>query len=618
MDLVGVGDALGRWCARRPRATVIIAASVVALPLIVALGDLAGADWFPVLDLAMTEFRVRDAFGANTPLIGLPGRIGDYPDQGSHPGPLSFYLLAPLYRLFGSSSWALEVATVAIHIAAIVTALWIGQRRAGWRGVAGVAALLAMAINGYGQLLLTQPWNPYLPLLSWLVVLLGAWSVLGGDSLMLVPLVLAATLCAQTHVPYLLPCAVLTIGSLVMATWRYRACRFAGRRRWVDRNVVIAAALGLALWMPPLIDQATKDPGNVRALLDHFGDPPDPTLGVGDGIRLALRHLDVWAGFAGFTGDLEGAGRFVSPAAAWRGAVALGIWLLAAVVAWRLGPRPVQRLHVVVGAALLLGLISMTRIFGLPWYYLTLWAWGTTTLAVGAVVWTVLSSWRRAGRSRTATVAVPALSVVVLAVVTLTSVVTFAGAEVPEQRLSRAVGALAPATYEAIERGSGAATGMDGAYQVRWSDAADIGSPGFGLLNELERQGLDVTADEFFHVPVTEHRVRPREQADAQIHLATGSYVERWRRLPGAVEVATYEPRTGAQIARADELRARLITRLRLEGLDDVAAQVDTNLFGASLDSRVSADDLADLTELLDVGQPMAVFIAPPDLDIPG
>ena len=206
----------------------------------------------------------------------------------------------------------------------------------------------------------------------------------------------------------------------------------------------------------------------------------------------------------------------------------------------------------------------------------------------------------------------------VLTVATLTSVVTFAGAEVPEERLSRAIGALAPATYAAIADGVGAATGVDGSYQVRWSDAADIGSPGFGLLNELERQGLDVAADEFFHVPATEHRVRPREQADAQVHLATGGYVDRWRQVPGSVEVATYEPRTAEQIARAEAVRARLIARLGDEGLDDVAEQVDTNLFGASLDTRISAEDLADITELLDLGQPMAVFVAPPDAEAGG
>ena len=215
---------------------------------------------------------------------------------------------------------------------------------------------------------------------------------------MLLPLVVAGSLCAQTHVPYLVPCGVLTIGSLFVATWQRRHRRVNGRRRWIDRHVVIASALGVVLWVPPLIDQLGNDPGNIRTLLDHFGDPPEAVLGVADGTRLALRHLDVWAGFAGFTGDLEGAGRFVSPAEPWRGAVTLAVWLVTAVVAWRRGPSSLRHLHVVIAAALLLGLISMTRIFGLPWYYLTLWAWGTTTLALGAVVWTCLALWRSAAR----------------------------------------------------------------------------------------------------------------------------------------------------------------------------------------------------------------------------
>jgi hypothetical protein len=598
--------AIGRWFARRPVAAVALATAVVALPLLIALVDLTRTRWYPVLDLAMTEFRVRDVFTRHAPLIGLPGRIGEYPDQGSHPGPLSFYLLALTYRALGSTAWALEAATVVVHVAAIATALWIGQRRAGWRGVLGVAALLAVAIRGYGQLLLTQPWNPYLPLLAWLVVLLATWAVLCGDTLMLVPLVIAGSLCAQTHVPYLVPCGGLAILALVVAA----------RDRRGRRHALVACIVGLVLWVPPLVDQVIDDPGNVRTLLDHFGDPPEPVLGYADGIRLALRHLDVWAGFAGFTGDLEGAGRFVSPASTWRGAVMLGVWVAAAIVARRTGPAALRRLHAVIAAALLLGLVTIVRIFGLPWYYLTLWAWGTTTLAVGAVAWTGLSWWRRrAGGQGLAEAALPALSVVVLAITTLASTAAFADAEVPEQRLSRAVAGVAAPTYDAIVAGVGNAVGPDGRYQIRWSDAADIGSPGFGLLDELERRGLDVAADEFFHVPVTDHRVRARESADAQIHLATGSYIERWRQVPGAVEVASYEPRSDAEIARAAELRTRVLARLRVEGFDDIAAQVDTNLFGASLDPRISPEDLADLTELLDLGQPTAVFIAPPEAD---
>ncbi len=41
-----------------------------------------------------------------------------FPDQGSHPGPLSFYLLAPAYRILGSTPFSLELGTVLIHGAA--------------------------------------------------------------------------------------------------------------------------------------------------------------------------------------------------------------------------------------------------------------------------------------------------------------------------------------------------------------------------------------------------------------------------------------------------------------------------------------------------------------------
>src|SRR4029079_16541413 len=179
-----------RSASRRGWPYVLVGTAVVGLPLVVAAVALHGRHWYPVLDLAMTEFRVRDVFGRHTPLIGLPGRIGTYPNQGSHPGPLSFYLLAPTYRLLGQTSWSLEVGTVVVHLAAVVTGLWIGWRRAGWRGVAVAARLLALVIRGYGQVVLTQPWNPYLPLVPWIVVLLATWAVLCGDHLMVIPLTL--------------------------------------------------------------------------------------------------------------------------------------------------------------------------------------------------------------------------------------------------------------------------------------------------------------------------------------------------------------------------------------------------------------------------------------------
>ena len=601
-----------RWVDRHPAWTIVIAALVVGLPLIAAVIALRAERWFPVLDLAMTEFRVRDVFTANNPLIGLPGRIGEYPDQGSHPGPLSFYLLAPTYRILGSSSWALETATVVIHLAAISTALWIGQRRLGWKGVAAVAALLALAIRGYGQVLLTQPWNPYLPLLAWLLVLLATWAVLCGDHRMLIPLVVAATLCAQTHVPYLPLGAGLTVVALVATLIGLRRTP-ADERPAVRRSLVWSVGIGVVLWTPPLLDQLTNQPGNIRELADHFGSPPEPAIGLGEGLRIMGRHLDAWYGLGT---QFIGTERFVDTASAWRGAVTILVWVVAAVVAFRIGSRALRALHVVIGVALLLGTVSTARIFGRPWFYLTLWAWGVTTVLVGAVLWTAVAAYRHRRPSRDAATYVAVTAAALALVVSLATTVAFAAdAEHPEARLSTAVGSLAGPTYDAVVAGVGAATGEDGRYVVRWSDAADIGSPGFGLLDELERRGLDVAADEYFRVPATEDRTRPHAEADAQIHLATGGYVELWRAVPEAVEVASYDPRTDAERAEYATVRAAFIDRLEAEDLADLVPLVDTNLFGMSIDTRLSAADQRDLGRLIELGQPMAVFVAPPPSD---
>jgi len=62
-------------------------------------------------------------------------------------------------------------------------------------------------------------------------------------------------------------------------------------------------------------------------------------------------------------------------------------------------------------------------------------------------------------------------------------------------------------------------------------------------------------------------------------------------------------------------VRERFRQRLQDEGLGELAEQIDTNLFGISIDTRLTAADLADLATLIDLGQPMVVFIAPPPSD---
>jgi hypothetical protein len=602
-----------RWLA------VGVMLAVVSLPLVVAVVGLRRPQWFPVLDLAMTEFRLRDVGTAHTPLIGLPGRIGpSLAEQGSHPGPLSFYILAPLYRLFGSSGWAMLAATVVSNVGALAAALVIAVRRGGIRLGVAVATLLIFLMSGYGLTMLTQPWNPYLPLLWWVVVLLAVWSVACDDFPMLPVAVFAASFCAQTHLPYLGLAAGLGIltAVLLVSAWR-RAAPGSEARRSVTRWGAWSLVLGVALWLPPAIDQATHDPGNLRAIYNDLATPDEEPAGWGRGVELALLHLDV-PSLA--IGDSSWVGSLPDPSSDPDGSVVPGglilvVWALAGAASLRLGNRSLVRLHLVVAVSLVLGVISMSRIYGKEWYYLMLWAWGVAALLLLAIGWTVValfSRWaQRHGRTAITGPLILALAAVLVvgsAALTIDAVDT----DPPEPHLSSTLGAVLPDTIDALERGDGAAVGRDGRYMVTFSDALYFGSQSYGLVSELERAGFDVGMLDVLHVPVTDHRVIGPDHADAALVFATGQNIELWRNVPGAVEVAYVEPRDAAERAEFVELRAEVIDDLRSEDLDDLVPLIDGNLFGLSIDERISGDTRRATARMLELGAPTAVLIAPP------
>lgn len=582
----------------------VVSGLVVALPLVVAVAALSERRWYPVLDLAMTEFRIRDVGTRDTPLIGLPGRIGALPDQGSHPGPLSFWILAPVYRLFGSSAWAMEVATVAVALVWIGLALWIGHRRLGRPGVVLAAAVVAILIRGFGLSVLTQPWNPYMPLLAWLVVLLAVWSVLCDDHWMLIPLLVGATFAAQTHIPYLLMAGAL---GLLGAGWVvFRERRLTPPLGWTVGGFVV-------LWLAPLVDQVRRDPGNIRRLVDHFGSPSEDPIGWVAGARLLLRHLDVVGGYAQLVTDDE---RFVQvgldpDGSVWPGLVLLVLWIAAFVAAWRIRHAALVRLHVVLALVLALTVISMSRIFGVRWFYLTLWAWITTTLMVAAVAWTavVFARHLRPALSRTLCRNRIAWALTALAVLTTASMVVVApSTDHPEEYLGETVGELLAPTASALDSAT--------PYVVEWRDAYFFGSQGFALLSELDRAGFDVGATEFNRVPATASRTKGPGSVGQAVVLVTGEFIGEYRDDGRFDEVAFADPRTDAERREYQELRDRVAAELSAAGLDDLVTLVDTNLFGLDIDERIPPDTKELTTRMIALGQPAAVFLGPPDTPV--
>ncbi len=588
---------------------------LLATPLLVAAAALARPRWFPILDLAMTELRIRDVGTRNTPLIGLPGRIGVLGgEQGSHPGPLSFWLLAPTYRLFGATAWASEVATVVLHTVAIGTSLWVARRRGGWILLLGVAAVLATLARTYGPEVLTQPWNPYMPLLAWFLVLLAVWSVLCRDIVLLPVAVVAGSLCAQTHAPYLGLVGGMGLLALLGAADAFRRTgKGSDDRRRVVRWTLASVALGGLLWLAPVIDQLTVDPGNISLLADHFGSPPEEPVGLRRGFDMVLLHLDPWrlvTEQGADTGSLSEAAQAPTGSRI-PGLLLLVAWGAAVVVAWRLRHQALLRLHVVCAVGLVLAVFSISRVFGPLWYYLMLWAWSITSLMILAAGWTLAASVAR--RSTATQPSLRRAGVAALAAAAVVSTAVFAvdatQAEQPAEDLSQTMAVMMPDVLDALDDEDLEGRGHDERYLVQWSDAIHIGAQGIALVNELDRAGFDVGVVEAWSVPVGRHRSREPEESTSFIRLATGVHVERWRASPDATEIAFVDLRTSEQLAEFERTRADVIGVLEEAGLPDLVTQVDFNLFAAAIDPRLPQAAEDGMTRLLELGQPTAIFV---------
>ena len=396
-------------------------------------------------------------------------------------------------------------------------------------------------------------------------------------------------------------------------------------RRSILTWSLVSLGIGVVLWLPPTIDQLTHDPGNEAILIKHFTNPPpgDPTVGVKGSLQYVFEKLDV-AHLA--VHQLSSPGLLVSSdparhANTSRGVVFAALWALAAAASLKLGIRRLLLLHAVVAVGVVLLIFDVSHIFGNVWYYLLLPVWGVAALMTIATAWTIaafvgrsVSTDRRVQLERVATVTL--VGVVVLFCGRLAWVAP--SAQHSDELISDELQAVVPGTVAALDQGRGGAKGREGRYLVVWDDAAYIGSPGYGLLNELDRRGFDVGAIAGLRVIATPHRVVSEAEATARVQLATGIWVERWRALPGATEVAYVDPRTPAEQARFTELRSELISMLRARGFDDLVGKLDDNLFGAAIDVRVYSDPEFQprFGEMLELGVPMGVFVAAPGVHL--
>jgi hypothetical protein len=290
-----------------------------------------------------------------------------------------------------------------------------------------------------------------------------------------------------------------------------------------------------------------EDRGNLTSLVDHFSHPPEDAFGMDFAVHAVLDHLNVWH-LLTRSGDPS---PFAGSSSVLPGLLLLGTWLGSVGVAWRLRAPGLLPLHLVTAVALLAGTFSVSRIFGAPNAYLVLWLFGVTSLVVLAVAVTAVTMVGRLLPSefdRRAAVARSGALVAGLLVVIGFATADAADTDPPRPELQPGFDAVVGPTVRALEEGAVPGTGPDGRYLVRADDPVDAATLTDGLVVALEREGLRAGTTPSASIRVRRSRVLGPDEATAEVRLATGREVDRWRRSPGYTEIAAADPRTPGEI----------------------------------------------------------------------
>ena len=161
----------------------------------------------------------------------------------------------------GCFGGALSFAVAGLVLA--VKAAWsFGGERAG--SVVTVLILVYLAV--YPPAVLDPAWNVNIGITYLIVTGVTGWAVSNGKFRWLPFLVLAASFDCQCHLIFVLPALTIVLVSLGfgLATW---VVRNAGKWSEVYLAAGVSVAVGIAVWLAPILQQTGNDPGNMTLLL---------------------------------------------------------------------------------------------------------------------------------------------------------------------------------------------------------------------------------------------------------------------------------------------------------------------------------------------------------------
>ena len=577
-----------------------------ALVVITAVAGVWRTTWHLTGDYAHTELLVRSVPG-HPPLVGVAARVRGV---GATLGPSMAYLLAPVYWILGGGARALAASVAVLHVGAIAATVHVAARIAGLRAAAGLASGLLLTVVALGPGFFLEPWNVWVPLFALPLLMVLVWAVALGHPWALVPVVLVASHCMQTHVGYTVVAGGLALAAFGAVGWRLVRPEHDDRTR---RALVLAAssAAGAAAWAAPLIEQARVGTGNLRKVVEQFLDPGQPAVGLGAATRAAAARLNLvgmWQ--AGKFGDARGGLSIVGMIA-----VVVVIGLALTLAARR--DRASAAWLVVLGGTTALGIISASRVFGTFFEYVVRWFVPLTGLWAGTAVWAALRG-RAYGNSEAAMsrrVAVPRAAALMAGTLMLTGVgvARASAAGVPHGRDGRLTAALAaqlrPAIAERLGRGE--------RLRLDEVDIVSLGSVVFGLVVEFDSGPGRLGVGEWGKWGVQPHRVVAGD-ADGALWLVTSQrMIDHFASLDGATILARADVRTNAEVERSAKLESDVVGRLcdigRADLVDTLARRWGYTVL--VLDESLPDDVTVLVADLIELGHAAAIIELPLETD---
>lgn len=520
------------------------------LPLVVSAIALAlehGDGFMPVGDLALIELRVRDV-GSDTPLVGLWSR-----QRWNHPGPLGFFVLTPTYRLLGSTSIGLHLGALVVNGAALTGIALVSRRRGGTPLMLCTLVVCSLMVLNLGADFVRSPWNPYLPVLSYGLLILLAWSMACGETWALPVAVAVASFAAQTHVGFValsLPLLVWGAAGLVRSSVQQarsgpQAAATAGADpptaassgraplRALLSPALLSLGLAAVLWLPPLIDVLINRRTNADQIIRYFRDSDQPSLGLIDAWRIMAGQFSFDAEWlTGRQPTVIGETAFVH--------VSPLPWLLVplaavAVIVWRWS-RPGDR--ALVGTLLVAfgtGMVAVSRIIGKVADYRLQPTWWPAALAGVMALWV---AWR-AGSGRWPNAErrwlVP-LAGAALVILTGVTSVSAARSDLRHTADSQIMARLMPGVLDVVRPGQGEVLVVEGS--GRWSFYVEP------LVLQLERKGIDtvVLPGELSELRFGQDRIQGEEDEPQAtlVVVALSDNLEAWATNPNVVPIATW------------------------------------------------------------------------------